>query len=78
MISIIKDYLNKITVRSQSLSCTDKYIFNPDGDFFMSFNGKVEIGKWKYFQEANLIFIDRLSDKNTEAFIYTNRIYEYQ
>lgn len=80
MISIIKDYLNKITVHSQSLSSTDKYInkpwvhidndgnyhkyiFNPDGDLFMSFNGKVEIGKWKYFKEANLIFIDRLSDK---------------
>ncbi|PIF63220.1 hypothetical protein [Flavobacterium sp. 11] len=29
----------------------------------MSFNGKVEIGKWKYLSEANLIFIDRLIDK---------------
>nr|WP_315160845.1 hypothetical protein [uncultured Flavobacterium sp.] len=80
MVSIIKDYLNKITVHSQSLSLTEKYInkpwvhidnngnyhkyiFNPDGDLFMSFNGKVEIGKWKYLSEANLIFIDRLTDK---------------
>lgn len=80
MISIIKDYLNKITVHSESLSRTEKYInkpwvhidssgnyhkyiFNPDGDLFMSFNGKVEIGKWKYLSEANLIFIDRLTDK---------------
>lgn len=80
MISIIKDYLSKITVHSESLSRTEKYInkpwvhidsngnyhkyiFNPDGDLFMSFNGKVEIGKWKYLTEANLIFIDRLTDK---------------
>lgn len=80
MISIIKDYLNKIAVHSESLSRTEKYIkkpwvhiddngnyhkyiFNPDGDLFMSFNGKVEIGKWKYLPEADLIFIDRLSDK---------------
>jgi hypothetical protein len=80
MVSIIKDYLNKITVHSESLSRTEKYInkpwvhidsngnyhkyiFNPDGDLFMSFNGKVEIGKWKYLSEANLIFIDRLTDK---------------
>lgn len=80
MISIIKDYLNKITVHSESLSRTEKYInkpwvhidsdgnyhkyiFNPDGDLFMSFNGKVEIGKWKYLSEANLIYIDRLIDK---------------
>jgi hypothetical protein len=80
MISIIKEYLKKITVHSESLSRTEKYInkpwvhvdsdgnyhkyiFNPDGDLFMSFNGKVEIGKWKYLTEANLIFIDRLTDK---------------
>lgn len=80
MISIIKDYLNKISVHSESLSRTEKYInkpwvhidsngnyhkyiFNPDGDLFMSFNGKVEIGKWKYLAEANLIYIDRLTDK---------------
>ena len=80
MVSIIKGYLNKITVHSESLSRTEKYInkpwvhidsdgnyhkyiFNPDGDLFMSFNGKVEIGKWKYLTEANLIFIDRLKDK---------------
>lgn len=80
MVSIIKDYLNKITVHSECLSRTEKYInkpwvhidsdgnyhkyiFNPDGDLFMSFNGKVEIGKWKYLTEANLIFIDRLTDK---------------
>jgi hypothetical protein len=80
MISIIKDYLNKITIHSESLSRTEKYInkpwvhvdsdgnyhkyiFNPDGDLFMSFNGKVEIGKWKYLTEANLIFIDRLTDR---------------
>ena len=80
MVSIIKDYLSKITIYSESLSRTEKYInkpwvhidingnyhkyiFNPDGDLFMSFNGKVEIGKWKYLSEANLIFIDRLTDK---------------
>jgi hypothetical protein len=80
MISIIKECLKKITVHSESLSRTEKYInkpwvhidsdgnyhkyiFNPDGDLFMSFNGKVEIGKWKYLTEANLIFIDRLTDK---------------
>jgi hypothetical protein len=80
MVSIIKEYLNKISVHSESLSRTEKYInkpwvhidsdgnyhkyiFNPDGDLFMSFNGKVEIGKWKYLTEANLIFIDRLTDK---------------
>lgn len=80
MISIIKEYLKKITVHSESLSRTEKYInkpwvhvdsdgnyhkyiFNPDGDLFMSLNGKVEIGKWKYLTEANLIFIDRLTDK---------------
>jgi hypothetical protein len=80
MVSIIKDYLSKITVHSESLSRTEKYInkpwvhidsngnyhkyiFNPDGDLFMSFNGKVEIGKWKYLTEANLIYIDRLTDK---------------
>ena len=80
MISIIKDYLNKITTHSESLSRTEKYInkpwvhidvdgnrhkyiFNPDGDLYMSFNGKVEVGKWKYLAEANLIFIDRLKDK---------------
>lgn len=80
MITIIKDYLNKISVHSESLSRTEKYInkpwvhidsngnyhkyiFNPDGDLFMSFNGKVEIGKWKYLAEANLIYIDRLTDK---------------
>jgi hypothetical protein len=80
MISIIKDYLKKITDHSESLSRTEKYInkpwvhidsdgnyhkyiFNPDGDLFMSFNGKVEIGTWKYLTEANLIFIDRLTDK---------------
>lgn len=80
MVSIVKDYLNKITIHSESLSRTEKYInkpwvhidsngnyqkyiFNPDGDLFMSFNGKVEIGKWKYLSEANLIFIDRLTDK---------------
>lgn len=32
-------------------------------NLFMSFNGKVEIGKWKYLAEANLIYIDRLTDK---------------
>jgi hypothetical protein len=80
MISIIKEYLKKITIHSESLSRTEKYInkpwvhvdsdgnyhkyiFNPDGDLFMSFNGKVEIGKWKYLTEANLIFIDRLTDR---------------
>lgn len=80
MVSIIKDYLSKITVHSESLSRTEKYInkpwvhididgnrhkyiFNPDGDLYMSFNGKVEVGKWKYLSEANLIFIDRLTDR---------------
>jgi hypothetical protein len=80
MISIIKDYLTKIAVHSESLSRTEKfinkpwvhidnngnyqkYIFNPNGDLYMSFNGKGEKGKWEYLSQANLIFIDRLTDK---------------
>lgn len=40
-----------------------KYIFKRNGDFIMSLNGQVNIGKWKYLSKAKSLLIDRIDDK---------------
>jgi hypothetical protein len=39
------------------------YIFERDGDLVMSKNGKVKMGKWKFYPEAQSIKIDRIEDQ---------------
>ncbi len=40
-----------------------KYIFKKNGDFVMSLNGQVTIGKWEYLAAARSLLIDRIQDK---------------
>lgn len=40
-----------------------KYIFKRNGEFVMSINGQVTVGKWEYLASANSLLIDRISDK---------------
>lgn len=40
-----------------------KYIFKRNGDFIMSMNGQVSIGKWELFSAARSLLIDRIQDK---------------
>jgi hypothetical protein len=40
-----------------------KYIFKRNGDFIMSLNGQVTIGRWEYLSKAKSLLIDRIQDK---------------
>jgi len=40
-----------------------KFIFRRNGDFVMSLNGQVTIGKWEYLSAARSLLIDRIQDK---------------
>lgn len=39
------------------------YIFERNNDLVMSKNGKVKMGKWKYYPDSNSIKIDRIEDQ---------------
>lgn len=62
-LSRTEKYINKPWVHIDFNGNYHKYIFKADGTIFMAFNGDVQLGKWEYLPEANLIFIDRLTDK---------------
>src|SRR6266542_5093632 len=40
-----------------------KYIFKRNGEFVMSLNGQVSIGKWEYLSAARSLLIDRIQDQ---------------